>query len=56
MPHKAQRLLCTVGVLAAHETDELDPHTPIPQLESGLCDAGSPVPGKMWDTSLKILW
>lgn len=56
MPSKAQGLLRTVGVLAAHKADELDPHTPVPQLERGLCDAGSPVPGKMWDTCMKSSW
>lgn len=43
MPSKAQGLLSTVGVLAAHEADELDSYPPVPQLERGLCDAGSPV-------------
>lgn len=56
VPSKAQGLLCTVGVPAAHENDELDPHTPVPQLERRLCDAESPVPRKTWDTSMKSSW
>lgn len=56
MPSKAQGLLSTVGVPAARKADGLDPRAPVPQLERGLCDAGSPVPGKMWDTSTKSSW
>lgn len=37
MPSKAQGLLSTLSVLAAHEADELDPHSPVPQLERRLC-------------------
>ena len=49
----AQGLLHTICVLTAKEADELDYHAPVPQLERGLCGAGSPVPGKMWDASVE---
>lgn len=53
VPSKARELLPTVEVLTANEAGELDYHAPVPQLEKGLCGAGSPVPGKMWDASME---